>query len=197
MHDFQNVWIGDRTFLGDFWNEFPILLQKTLCVGMSPVLHLRYTSDLDYRARNLTKTYEGISMTKFNNLRVKRVKSNLKYTESKLAKKRPRWTEETLRKPLSYRYHAEKGITLKANTQRGITQRGITQGANTQKGITQRGITHHAKRQYAKRHNTKRQHAKGKRHRKKGNLQSASRDDGMFHSNTISACLQYVLNNTV
>ena len=31
--------------------------------------------------------YEGISMTKFNNLRVKRVKSNLKYTESKLAKK--------------------------------------------------------------------------------------------------------------
>ena len=33
-------------------------------------------------------TYEGISMAKFNNLRVKRVKSNLKYTESKLAKKK-------------------------------------------------------------------------------------------------------------
>ena len=57
--------------------------------------------------------YEVISMTKFNNLRVKRAKSNVKYTESKLAKKRPRWKEQTLRKPLSYRYHAEKGITLK------------------------------------------------------------------------------------
>ena len=34
-------------------------------------------------------TYGGISMTKFNNLKVKRVKSNLKYTESKLVKKRP------------------------------------------------------------------------------------------------------------
>ena len=33
-------------------------------------------------------TYEGISMAKFNNLRMKRVKSNLKYTESKLAKKK-------------------------------------------------------------------------------------------------------------
>ena len=31
--------------------------------------------------------YESISMTKFNNLKVKRVKSNLKYTESKLEKK--------------------------------------------------------------------------------------------------------------
>ena len=34
--------------------------------------------------------YEGISMTKFNNLKVKRVKSNLKYTESKLVKEGPR-----------------------------------------------------------------------------------------------------------
>ena len=32
--------------------------------------------------------YEGISMTKFNNLKVKRVESNLKYTESKLVKKK-------------------------------------------------------------------------------------------------------------
>ena len=31
--------------------------------------------------------YEGISMTKFNNLKVERFKSNLKYTESKLVKK--------------------------------------------------------------------------------------------------------------
>ena len=32
--------------------------------------------------------YEGITMTKFNNLNVKRVKSNLKYSESKLVKKK-------------------------------------------------------------------------------------------------------------
>ena len=51
-------------------------------------------------------------MTKFNNLKVKRVKSNLKYTESKLAKK----DHVILQKPLSYKYHAEKGITLKDNT---------------------------------------------------------------------------------
>ena len=44
-------------------------------------------------------------MTKFNNLEVKRAKSNLKYTESKFAKKkkkkRPREKEEILKKPLS------------------------------------------------------------------------------------------------
>ena len=34
-----------------------------------------------------TAIYEGISMTKFNNLKAKRVQSNLKYTESKLVKK--------------------------------------------------------------------------------------------------------------
>ena len=34
------------------------------------------------------EVYESISMTKFNNLKVKRVKSNLKYTESKLVKKK-------------------------------------------------------------------------------------------------------------
>ena len=80
-------------------------------------------------------------MTKFNNLKVKRVKSNLKYTESKLVKKRPHQNEEILKKKLSYRYHAEKGITAKGITLKGNTQRGITQKANTQKGITQKGIT--------------------------------------------------------
>ena len=69
-------------------------------------------------------------MTKFNDLKVKRGKSNLKYTESKLVKKRP----------LSYRYHAEKGITLKGNTQKGITQRGNTQKGNTQKSIAKNAI---------------------------------------------------------
>ena len=53
-------------------------------------------------------------------------------------------------KPISYRYHAEKGTTVKGiilrgSTQGGITQRGnaqkgITQRANMQKGITQKGI---------------------------------------------------------
>ena len=70
-------------------------------------------------------------MTKFNNLKVKRAKSNLKYNESKFAKKkkRPREKEEILKKPLSYRYHAEKGITLKGNKQRGITQTANTKKA--------------------------------------------------------------------
>ena len=36
-----------------------------------------------------TLYYEGISLTKFNNLNVKRVKSSLKYTKSKLVKQRP------------------------------------------------------------------------------------------------------------
>ena len=35
----------------------------------------------------MSKIYEGISMTKFSNIRVERVKSNLKYTESKLVNK--------------------------------------------------------------------------------------------------------------
>ena len=34
--------------------------------------------------------YEGICMPKFNDLKVKRVKSNLKYSESKLVNERPR-----------------------------------------------------------------------------------------------------------
>ena len=52
-------------------------------------------------------------------------------------------------KPISYRYHAEKGITVKGIilrgstqgriTQRGNAQKGITQRANMQKGITQKG----------------------------------------------------------
>ena len=83
-------------------------------------------------------------MTKFNNLKLKSVRSNLKYTESKLVKKRPHKKEEILKKPLSFRYHVEKGIRLKGNTQRGTTQRGITERANTQK-------RHHAKRHNAKR----------------------------------------------
>ena len=38
-------------------------------------------------------------MTKFNNLKVKRVKSNLKYTESKLVKKKPTVKGRNTKKP--------------------------------------------------------------------------------------------------
>ena len=116
-------------------------------------------------------------MTNFSNLKVKREKSNLKYTESKLVKKEHAKRKKYLKRQLSYRCHAEKGnaekvITQRANTQKRITQRGITQRANTQKGITQRAntlkdITQRGNTQ--KGINAKRQHAK--RHRKKGNLQ--------------------------
>ena len=52
-------------------------------------------------------------------------------------------------KPISYRYHAEKGITVKGIILRGSTQGDITQRGNAQKGITQRanaqkGITQRA-----------------------------------------------------
>ena len=81
-------------------------------------------------------------MTKFNNLKVKRVKSNLKSTESKLVKKdHGKRKKYAKKRPLSYRYYAEKGITLKGNTQRGITQRANTQKGSTERGITQKGNT--------------------------------------------------------
>ena len=38
--------------------------------------------------KKILDPYEGISMTKFNNLKVKSVQSILKYTESKLVKKK-------------------------------------------------------------------------------------------------------------
>ena len=58
-------------------------------------------------------------MTKFNNLKGEGVKSNLKYTESKLVKKKkPMVKGRNTKKPLSYRYHAEKGITVKVITLR-------------------------------------------------------------------------------
>ena len=85
--------------------------------------------------------YVVISMTKSRNPKLNRVKSNVKYTESKLAKERPRYKEEEiLKNPLSYRYHAEKGIALKG------------QHANR----------HHANKYQANRHNAKRQHSKGR-----------------------------------
>ena len=77
-----------------------------------------------------------MSMTKFNNLRVKRVKSNLVYTESKLVKKT---TTVKGRNTKKGNYHI--GVTQKGITQRENTQKGITQKTNTQKGITQTGIT--------------------------------------------------------
>ena len=81
-------------------------------------------------------------MTKFNNLKVKRVQSNLKYTESKLVKKKT----------------TVKGRNSKKASIIWVSHR-----------KRQHAKRRHAKREYAKRHNAKRQHAK--RNRKKGNLQ--------------------------
>ena len=63
-------------------------------------------------------------MTKFNNLKVKRVKSNLKYTESKLVKKNPvkgrnskkvtiTWVSHRKRQHAK-RHHAKKGVRKEA-----------------------------------------------------------------------------------
>ena len=64
-------------------------------------------------------------MTKFNNLKVKRVKSNLKYTESKLVKKKTTvkgrnskkvtiiWVSHRKRQHAK-RHHAKKGVRKEA-----------------------------------------------------------------------------------
>ena len=86
----------------------------------------------------LVSGYEGISMTKFNNLKVKRVKSNLKYTESKLVKN----DHGKRKKYWKSHYHigiTQKGITQKGTTLKGITQKGITQIGITQNGMKQKG----------------------------------------------------------
>ena len=86
-------------------------------------------------------------MTKFNNLKVKRVKSNLKYTESKLVKKK-----NTVKARNSKKSHHHLGITQKkatrkeASRKKGSTQRGITQKGNTQKGIAKKAICKRASR---------------------------------------------------
>ena len=96
-------------------------------------------------------------MTKFNNLRVKRVKSNLVYTESKLVKKDHGKKKKYLKRQLSYRCHAKR------------------HNAKSQHAKSQHANRHNARRQHAKRHDAKRQH--GKRHPIKVNLlKRASRE---------------------
>ena len=96
-------------------------------------------------------------MTKFNNLRVKRVKSNLVYTESKLVKKDHGKKKKYLKRQLSYRCHAK------------------SQHAKRNHAKSQHANRHNARRQHAKRHDAKRQH--GKRHPIKVNLlKRASRE---------------------
>ena len=46
----------------------------------------------------LVRSYEGISVTKFNDLKVKRVKSNLIFTASKLVKKKATVKERNTKK---------------------------------------------------------------------------------------------------
>ena len=94
-------------------------------------------------------------MTKFNNLRVKRVKSNLVYTESKLVKKDHGKKKKYLKRQLSYRCHAKRH---NAKSQHAKRNHAKSQHANR----------HNARRQHAKRHDAKRQH--GKRHPIKVNL---------------------------
>ena len=96
-------------------------------------------------------------MTKFNNLRVKRVKSNLVYTESKLVKKDHGKKKKYLKRQLSYRCQAKR------------------HNAKSQHVKSQHANRHNARRQHAKRHDAKRQH--GKRHPIKVNLlKRASRE---------------------
>ena len=94
-------------------------------------------------------------MTKFNNVRVKRVKSNLVYTESKLVKKDHGKKKKYLKRQLSYRCHPNRHNSKSQHAKRNHAK---SQHANR----------HNARRQHAKRHDAKRQH--GKRHPIKVNL---------------------------
>ena len=94
-------------------------------------------------------------MTKFNNLKVERVKSNLKYTESKLVKKD----------------HGKRKKYQKSHYHTGITQKKATRKESNAK--RQHAKRQHAKKQYAKRHNAK-------RHRKKGNLQKGNHERSLL-----------------
>ena len=106
-------------------------------------------------------------MTKFNNLRVKRVKSNLVYTESKLVKKDHGKKKKYLKRQLSYRCHAKRHNAKSQHAKRNHAKRNHAK--------SQHANRHNAKRQHAKRHDAKRQH--GKRHPIKVNLlKRASRE---------------------
>ena len=107
--------------------------------------------------------YKGISMTKFNNLNAKRVKSSLKYTESKLVKKKTTLKGRNTTKPLSYRYHARKrhhGKRHHPKRQHARRHNSKRQRAKRHNAKSQHAKRHHAKRQHAKRHQAKSQHAK-------------------------------------
>ena len=82
-------------------------------------------------------------MTKFNNIKVKRVNSHLKYIVSKLVKKKTN----------------EKGRKTKKATMIQVSR------TKRQYGRRHHAKKQHAKKQYAKKHNAK-------MHRKKGNLQN-------------------------
>ena len=104
-------------------------------------------------------------MTKFNNLKVERVKSNLKYTESKLVKKD----------------HGKRKKYQKSHYHTGITQKKATRKEASRKEPNAK--RHHAKRQHAKRHHAKKQYANrhnAKRHRKKGNLQKGHHERSLL-----------------
>ena len=112
-------------------------------------------------------------MTKFNDLKVKRVKSNLKYTESKLVKKKTTLKGRNTKKATIIqvsrikRHHAKR---QHAKRHHAKSQHAKRHNSKRHHAKSQHAKRHHAKRQHTERHNAKRQHAK--RHRKKGNLQN-------------------------
>ena len=86
-------------------------------------------------------------MTKFNKLKVKRFKSNLRYAKSKLVKKD----------------HSKKKKYLKSHYYIGIMQKnqhGKRHHAKRQHVKSQHAERHHTKRNHPKRHHAKRQNAK-------------------------------------
>ena len=61
------------------------------CRCRVPLISAKQYEIAQYQCTYNAGYYKGISMTKFNNLKVKSVKSNLKYTESKLTKDHGKW----------------------------------------------------------------------------------------------------------
>ena len=88
------------------------VVRTTLLVVTLSVINIYVVGCRDLLSRLYALLYEGISMTKFNNLKVKRVESNLKYTESKLVKKKN-----------TVKGHYHLGITQKKATRKEASRK--------------------------------------------------------------------------
>ena len=150
-------------------------------------------------------------MTKFSNLKVKRVRSNLKHTESKLVKKKTTLKGRNAKKATiiqvsrrkrnhakrqhAKRHHAKSQHAKRYHAKRHNAKR---QHAKRHNAKSQHAKRHHAKRhkakrQHAKRHNAKRQHAK--RHHKKGNLPKGHHVRSLLRIQAwiLNSIIQYIL----